>query len=180
MLPLIMAGAGAGLGLLKSELIDKPNEQKDREMQSITDRYSPWTGMRGKMVAPTNALGSAMSFGAQGAALGQGVESMGQDQKFNDAMVKNLDAKTAFLGGAGQTAQAATQSGEVPAQALATPAPIQAPQANRSPINNPTEFDILGGGDSEVNADVGMQRIKAAYGASNSNRAAYLQALQGI
>lgn len=154
MLPMLLAaGAGAGLGLLKSEFIDKENENKNREMQSITDRYSPWTGMRGKMVEPTNALGSAMSFGAQGAALGAGAEQMGQNKSFNDAMVKHLggaDMPEALSSGAEQAQQ-------------------PAPNEEHQMIDNPTEFDVLGGGDPEVNSDKAYQRMKLAFG----NRAAY-------
>lgn len=210
MLPMLLAaGAGAGLGLLKSEFIDKENENKNREMQSITDRYSPWTGMRGKMVEPTNALGSAMSFGAQGAALGAGAEQMDQNKSFNDAMVKHL-------GGADGASELAKAGDETSFQnsvdslrgylkkdgAYQTPAmdsPYEAAQrdglqsignsedreaqgkmqalANSRPDANPTEFDALGGGDSAVDTDKIMQRLKMTYG----NQAAYKSAFpQGM
>lgn len=127
MLPLIMAGAGAGLGLLKSEFIDKDNENKDREMQSITDRYSPWTGMRGKMVDHTNPLGSAMAFGAHGAALGQGFDKSAADNALTSSMADKMNA-----------------AGSVPSEGLATPAdaPIQYGSTKFGPGNDPA---IIGG-----------------------------------
>lgn len=113
MLPIwaLMAASGAA-GLLKSELVDKPNEEKDREMQSITDRYSPWTGMRGKAVAHSDPIGTAMAGAAQGASLGQGLEKAGSDAKLQDAITKTL-------GGGSETA--------------APPAAVADPAAQSSP-----------------------------------------------
>lgn len=103
---LALAAGGAGLGLLKSELIDKPNEEKDRIMQSITDRYSPWTQMRGKAPERANPIGDMAAMGAQGAALGQGINSAQSQDAINSALASKLGAK----GGADAMTAAAVSS----------------------------------------------------------------------
>ena len=91
MLPMLIgAGAGAGLGLLKSEFIDKDNENKDREMQSITDRYSPWTKMRGVAPEHTNPLGEAAAGAVTGAQQGQSIEGAQAANKFSNALADKL------------------------------------------------------------------------------------------
>jgi hypothetical protein len=80
----------AGLGALKSELIDKPNENKDRIMAAITTRYSPWTGLRAKEVERTNPLGEMLAFGSQGAAMGQNIEAQQSQQKLQDMLSEKL------------------------------------------------------------------------------------------
>lgn len=125
MLPLLALAAGsAGLGLLKSELIDKPNEEKDREIQSITDRYSPWTGMRGKMVDHTNPLGEAAAMGAQGLQLGSSVNSAESQDALNSAIASKLGAKggaDAMSAAAVNAAQGAASSPASGASRLAAP-----------------------------------------------------------
>src|SRR3954464_12446328 len=87
MIPAIaLAGAAAGLGLLKGEFIDKPNEEKDRILQATTDRYSPWTGMRGRNVERSNPLGEAIAAGTQGMALGQNMEHAEAENKLNNVL----------------------------------------------------------------------------------------------
>lgn len=88
----IGAGAGGLLGIIKS-LLDSDNERKDRITQSITDRYSPWTGMRGKMVEHTNPLGEVAALGAQGAALGTSASSAKSQDALNQALADRLGAK---------------------------------------------------------------------------------------
>lgn len=57
---------GALLGLAKNEFIDKPKEEKQRELAAKTALYSPFTGLKPQLPEDSNALGSAF----QGAALG--------------------------------------------------------------------------------------------------------------
>lgn len=128
MLPLIMAGAGAGLGLLKSELIDKPNEQKDREMQSITDRYSPWTKMRGVAPEHTDPLGAAVAAGAQGASLGQGLDKSAADNALTQSMADKMSS-----------------AGTIPSEGVATPAPSQPLQYGSMKFGPGNDPSIIGG-----------------------------------
>lgn len=43
--PLTMAALMAGMGLAKSELIDRPREQRQRRAEAERIKWSPWTGM---------------------------------------------------------------------------------------------------------------------------------------
>ncbi len=90
--PLTMALISGGIGLAKSEFIDKPNETKDRIMAATTARYSPWTKMQPQDVQRTNPLGEAMAWGAQGAALGQNMETADADRKLK-AMLAEKTAR---------------------------------------------------------------------------------------
>lgn len=80
-------GIGAGIGLLKNELIDKPEAARQRKMQAEIARYSPWTHMDAHPVANPNALNSALQFGSTGAAMGYGINKEG----LNNAAAKSLD-----------------------------------------------------------------------------------------
>jgi hypothetical protein len=124
-LPLMLAAAGAGLGLLKSEFVDKPNEEKDRILQSLTDRYSPWTGLRGKMVDHTNPLGEAAAMGSQGATQGSELAASSARDALNQAIAGKLGAKT--KGGADQMADqavATANGGAAPSGASSLGAPL--------------------------------------------------------
>lgn len=124
MLPLLpLAAAGAGIGLLKSEFIDKPNEEKDRAIQSITDRFSPWTGMRGRAVERTNPIGDAAAMGAQGAMFGGALNSAKAQDDLNSAIA----GKLGFKGG-----QDAMTAGALGAASAGAPY-LAAPVGGRSP-----------------------------------------------
>ena len=71
MIPLIVGGAAAGL--LKSELVDKQKDARNRRMQAEIARYSPWSGMQADVSGLNKAdpLGTAMQGGMAGAMLGQ-------------------------------------------------------------------------------------------------------------
>ncbi len=62
---------GAGAGLLKHELVDKPQHKRMQEAQAEITRHSPWTGMQGKTLTPPSAFGSMMQGGMTGAMMGQ-------------------------------------------------------------------------------------------------------------
>lgn len=70
MLPLL---AGALLGLGKSELVDRPQEARDRKTQAEIARWSPWGGMKADMgqIKPASPFNSALQGGLTGATLGQ-------------------------------------------------------------------------------------------------------------
>lgn len=77
--PLTLGLLFGGGGLLKSELIDAPRAAKERQLAAATQAYSPWTGLKAQPVHEPDPAGSALQFGATGAALGQSSE-------MNDAM----------------------------------------------------------------------------------------------
>jgi hypothetical protein len=72
MVPMMLAGMGAGL--LKSELIDRPQANKQRQLAATTAALSPWTGMTPTMPQEANPLGSMMQGGLAGAQIGQGMQ----------------------------------------------------------------------------------------------------------
>ncbi len=65
----------AAIGLAKSELVDKPKEQRQRKLASETQRNSPWTGLQANPIQEADPIGTAMQFGATGAQIGAGKEA---------------------------------------------------------------------------------------------------------
>jgi len=92
----VTIGVMAGLGLAKSELVDRPREEEQRRRAAITARWSPWTGMAPNAIQEANPLGSAMEAGLTGAALSQ------QQQKLDNEALKNK-SQLSLAGGSGQT-----------------------------------------------------------------------------
>lgn len=74
---------GAGLGLAKSELVDKPQAAKARHIAAVTAQYSPWTGMQAQPIQEANPFGSAMQGGSAGAMMGQ---SYGQNDMYKQML----------------------------------------------------------------------------------------------
>lgn len=68
---------GGGAGLLKNELVDKPQHKRMQLAEAEKTRYSPWTGMQGQTLTPPSAFGSALQGATTGAMIGQGVGGMG-------------------------------------------------------------------------------------------------------
>lgn len=68
---------GAGAGLLKNELVDKPQHKRMQRAQAEMTRYSPWTGMQGKILTPPSAFGSMLQGATTGAMFGQMAGGMG-------------------------------------------------------------------------------------------------------
>jgi hypothetical protein len=95
----VTIGVMAGLGLAKSELIDRPREERQRQQAANTMRYSPWTGMAPNAIQEADPLGSAMDAGLTGAMLSQ------NQQKLDAGKAKDL-AETNLTGGSGLTSQA--------------------------------------------------------------------------
>lgn len=91
-------GVMAGLGLAKSELVDRPREEEQRRRAAITARWSPWTGMAPGGIQTADPLGSAMEAGLTGAMLSQNQQKL-DATKAKDAAEANL------AGGAGATSQ---------------------------------------------------------------------------
>jgi len=94
----VTIGVMAGLGLAKSELIDRPREERQRQQAANTMRYSPWTGMAPNAIQEADPLGSAMDAGLTGAMLSQ------NQQKLDAGKAKDL-AEIPLTGGAGASSQ---------------------------------------------------------------------------
>ena len=75
--PLTLALIGGGAGLLKSELIDRPKEERQRKQAAITARWSPWTGMAPGPIQEADPFGSALQGGLAGAMIGQANQGAG-------------------------------------------------------------------------------------------------------
>lgn len=99
--PLIGALIGMAGGAAKHFAVDKPQADRDRHVAAETQRYSPWTKMQAQPVQNPNLFGSALQFGTTGAALGQGIQGMESNTDLNNALVKNINAKTAGLSSSG-------------------------------------------------------------------------------
>ena len=75
--PLILGGAG----VLKSLVSDIPREQKARQLQAETARYSPWTNINPLSIQVPHAdvLGGAIQGGLAGATLDQSLEKLASE-----------------------------------------------------------------------------------------------------
>ncbi len=96
--PLIVAAIAAGAGLLKSEFMDRPKEERQRVLAAETQRYSPWTGLKANKIEEADPMGSAMTFGAAGLGLGQGMESAAAQNKLMEAQTGVLNKESEWLG----------------------------------------------------------------------------------
>jgi hypothetical protein len=85
-IPLAMAAAGAA----KSELIDRPQENRDRELAAKTQELSPWTGLAAKQVREANTFGNTLQGGMTGLALAQGIEQHKADLKMKEALAEEM------------------------------------------------------------------------------------------
>jgi hypothetical protein len=88
--------------LAKSELIDRPREERQRQQAANTMRYSPWTGMAPNAVQEADPFGSAIQGGLTGAMLSQSQQKLDADIASQKA--KDL-AETNLAGGAGASPQ---------------------------------------------------------------------------
>lgn len=69
--PLTLALLGAGLGVAKSELFDRPREARQRKAAAATAQWSPWTGMRPGAVQEADPFNAALQGALAGAVFGQ-------------------------------------------------------------------------------------------------------------
>lgn len=73
--PLTLAAILGGTGLLKSIGPDKWKEDRQRELASQTQRYSPWTHLQAGDIQEADPLSATIQGGVQGAALGQNYQN---------------------------------------------------------------------------------------------------------
>lgn len=64
---------GAGVGLMKNEMFDRPQEARDRRQAAETARWSPWTGMQPGPIKRADPFGSVAQGALTGMAMGQRV-----------------------------------------------------------------------------------------------------------
>lgn len=76
--------AAAVVGVAKSEFVDKPQADKQRKLAAATQQYSPWTGLKAQPVKEADPLGSALSFGATGAQINNGMKQTDINSKLAD------------------------------------------------------------------------------------------------
>lgn len=65
----------AAIGLAKSEMVDKPKEDRQRKLAAETQRNSPWTGLKAGNIQEADPWGTAMQYGATGAQMGAGASA---------------------------------------------------------------------------------------------------------
>jgi hypothetical protein len=80
---------GAGLGLLKSELVDQPAEQRQRNLAAVTAKFAPWTGMTPQVPKATDPIGTALQFGGAGAGLAQNMANANANTNYMNAKTAN-------------------------------------------------------------------------------------------
>lgn len=80
---------GAALALAKSELVDRPQANKKRQLAAATAAYSPWTGMKPNEVTEADPIGGMLAFGGAGAAIGSSVHKANSEAALNEALAKN-------------------------------------------------------------------------------------------
>lgn len=88
--------AGAGLGLLKGSK-DEAAANRDRMLQSVTARYSPWTGMKPTAVKEGDAFGAASQGALAGAQFGQGLDAAKADDAYRASELENMNLKNDYM-----------------------------------------------------------------------------------
>ena len=110
-MPITALAIGAGAGLLKSELIDKPKEERQRRLAAATQRYSPWTGLQANPVQEADPFGSMLQYGATGASMGAGIQSAQSQADLNKALSARLNTGGSLeYGGSNLAARGNTMS----------------------------------------------------------------------
>ena len=94
MIPALLAGAGLGLG--KYYLEDKPKEQRDRQTQAEIARYSPWSGMKPESVQSASMFGDVMQGGTMGMGMGQNLDAASGQQAMQQKQGGLIDAQTNY------------------------------------------------------------------------------------
>ncbi len=97
--PLAIAGILAAAGLLKSELVDRPKEKRQRQLAAATQRYSPWTGLQANEVKETDSIGTGMQYGMAGAQFGQNMEDHELQTKLTNSEITKNNAVSNTLPG---------------------------------------------------------------------------------
>lgn len=91
--PLTLGLAGAGAGLFKSLVFDKPKEERDRKLQALTALYSPWTGQKPHQVQEADTFGNLLKYGMTGATLGQSLNRDAASEEYQKRYLDSLDGR---------------------------------------------------------------------------------------
>lgn len=102
---------GALLGLGKSVLIDKPAEDRQRELASQTALYSPFTGLKPDVPQATNPLAGASQGAALGALFNQGAGKENVAGSGDFANLQSTGGQTDIAGGVNADAELFKQLG---------------------------------------------------------------------
>ncbi len=92
--PVTLALIFGGLGALKSQAIDKPALNRQRDLAAETQRNSPWTGLTAKPVPEADTFGTAMQFGLTGAQMGENASLYNLDRKLKAQQLANERLKS--------------------------------------------------------------------------------------
>lgn len=95
----------AALGLAKSQLVDKPAAQKQRDLSAAKTRLSPWTGVQGGPVKEADPWGSALQAGAMGAVAGSGYHQQEQNDLWQKEQMDLTKAQANRLNSGGSPFQ---------------------------------------------------------------------------
>ncbi len=85
-MPITGLAIAAGLGLAKSELVDKPAADRQRKLAAATQQFSPWTGLKANPVKEADPAGSMLQYGAAGAQMGGAVNQANLQQAMADKL----------------------------------------------------------------------------------------------
>lgn len=88
--------AGAGLGIGKYYLLDKPKYQRQLELAAATQRYSPWTHLTAQTPDQPDPFSNALAYGSTGASVGQGMENKAAQEAMNKKLMENMDAQSNY------------------------------------------------------------------------------------
>lgn len=100
--PLIGAAVGAAGGIGKT-ISEGEKANRDRQLASATQRYSPWTGLKAASVETPNAFGNIASGVAGGAGLAQNIAAAVPGTPAGDVEKNGIGNGDAWMQWAGPT-----------------------------------------------------------------------------
>ena len=107
--PITLSAILAGVGLLKSQTIDKAAEDRQRKLRATEQALSPFTGLAAQtQVQEADPFGQSLAFGATGMSLGEQMQGSKQAQEaaaeqnailktLTDARAKKLEAEAKMI-----------------------------------------------------------------------------------
>ena len=88
---------GSAIGLGKSELIDRPKEERQRKLAARTQELSPWTKLQAGPIQEADPFSSAFQMGTTGASMAAGSEKDAYEklrkEKMDEAYLEYLKSK---------------------------------------------------------------------------------------
>ena len=95
-MPLFVGLGGLALGVGKNFLFDQPKYQREKKLAASTQRYSPWTGMQAKAPNEPDPVAAGLTYGSQGAMLGQGLANANASKDLMEAQKSWLQNNRAY------------------------------------------------------------------------------------